>query len=285
LLVLYAMTSLRLLVPLLSVALFAACGGESFSDSGDDEAGSGGDSQAGTGGTGGRGGTSSTGGSSGTGTGGRAGGTSTGGTANGGGGAVAGSSGTAAGGTGGAVCCLAEATCAPDERQVSGPDDCGPGETCHEVSVCCSTIWCASGPVQCEAYPTCDPGDTQLMGACPPNYTCYDRTLCGTTITCLHQETGCNPETEYNREYLFATCETIDWGGCTIPNTKMFENECGCGCEQDPTCPAHLGCYYPQPAADRAADPAPGAAGSGMGMVLPLCDEAEVARCPYSEHY
>ncbi|HEY3498446.1 MAG TPA: hypothetical protein VGK73_27320 [Polyangiaceae bacterium] len=282
------MTPARLLAALVPLVVLAACGGESFRDVDDDDGGEGGSSAGrgggSKGGSGNRGG-SDPGGSGGTGTGGTGtGGTGTAGTA---GTGTAGSAGSAGSGQ-----CLAFPTCLPGERQVPDPSYCLPGEPCIERSICGFTIWCTS-PVQCTAVPVCDEGDTPLMGPCPPDASCYERTVCGSTLWCL--DLTCDPETEYNRQYLFSSCNVADWPGCTLPNTTVFENECGCGCEQDPLCPQHLGCYVaggPLPAdsapAEAPANPAPGSAGAGPGMAPPPiepCDPELVARCPFSEYY
>jgi hypothetical protein len=145
--------------------------------------------------------------------------------------------------------------------------------------MCGATIWCTV-PVACDAVPFCDAGDTQLMGACPPDGSCYTRNVCGVTIWCLDR---CNPDTEPNREYLLKECAPGDDWSCPLPNTQSFVNECGCGCEQDPSCPPTFYCQR-APTADRAAPELPGQAGTGSGAApVPFCDEAELARCPYSE--
>lgn len=289
-----AMVSARWVLALVPFALLVACGGESFRTE-DDETGGTGGSVAGSSGTSHQGGSAGTSdGGSGPGTGGTGvagsgvGGTGVAGTGAGG----AGVAGTGFGGDAGTGNCLAFPTCPAGEVQVPGPDYCTPGEPCRPVALCGYQIWCTVPPSQCDAYPSCDPGDTTLTSPCPPEYSCYERSLCGSTVWCVKAE--CNPDTEYNRQYLFKTCESIDWDGCTLPNTTMFENECGCGCEQDETCPPHLGCYVkssatptPSPGGDDA--PAQGGTGSGSGAAPapppPVeCDPAELARCPFSAY-
>ncbi|HEY3496706.1 MAG TPA: hypothetical protein VGK73_18530 [Polyangiaceae bacterium] len=286
------MNPLRLGLVLVPFFVFTACGGQSLSDSGDDDDAGTGGTDAGRGGSGRGGGSGSTGkgATGGTGQAGDgAGGTGRAGTGAGGTGrAGTGAGGTAQAGTGqgGDGCCLAFPVCPDGERQVGSVDECTPGASCHEVTVCCSTIVCTGEIAQCDAYPVCDAGDTQVSGACPAGGSCYTRSLCGTTITCL--DSACDPATEYNREYLFEpeACLLADYV-CTTPNTKPFMNDCGCGCEQDSTCPAHLGCYYLEGATDapppnERAAPATGGTGSG---VVAVCNPEDVARCPYSEHY
>lgn len=269
--------SLWFAVPL---ALVAACGGQSESDG----AGSGG--TAGT--PGGDAGSSGTkGGTSGSSTGGSA---ASGGTAgsrggSGGSGALGGNDGgsSAVGGTGltggtagskggtagdagtagvGGGCCLAYPACPPGSSEVPLDEPCPVGSSCEDVSICCSTIRCASGMAQCNAFPACDKGDTQLTdGKCPRALGCYTRTLCGNTIHCA--DDACDPETEYNYHYVAMgdACGLIDY---TCPaETEYFGNPCGCGCKQDASCPPAIDC---QPGPDP----------------NPSCSDEILAKCPYS---
>jgi hypothetical protein len=197
-------------------------------------------------------------------------------------GAVGGVAGTgASGGFGGSViCCTAAPTCGVNEQEISGPAACPPGAMCHAVSVCCSTIWCATEVGQCDAYPTCDEGDTTLEGPCPPDTSCYTRSLCGSTVWCIDE---CNPETEYNRNYTSEAPEQCrgQVGALCPTGLAYFENDCGCGCEQDATCPE---AFYCQPTATDTADAAPGELPPGAAAPIPVaCDPAELMRCPLSE--
>ncbi len=279
-------------VTLLSVVTLAwACSGQSLSTSGDAEGGTGGTGTGGTGtggsavggttgGTGvggtGVGGTGVGGtGVGGTGAGGTTGGTGAGGT--GAGGTTGGTGAAGAGGSGGS--CLAFPNCPEGSYQVDGPEYCNAGASCQQVSLCGATIWC-TGNVECDAIPVCDAGDTQLMGPCPPDVSCYTRSVCGTTIWCLDQ---CNPDTEPHREYLLKECAPGDDWSCPLPNTTSFVSDCGCGCEQDPSCPPTFFCQRIQPAERAAPEPELPDPGSSGGAPLPYCDEAELARCPYSE--
>jgi hypothetical protein len=76
----------------------------------------------------------------------------------------------------------------------------------------------------------------------------------------------CNPELEHNRDYLgnVETCARADFI-CMEPTTG-FSNACGCGCEQDASCPPAFEC-------GPNARPAPGFA----------CTPENLARCPFSE--
>jgi hypothetical protein len=221
------------LVYLVTLPLAVACGGQSEEGEG-----------SGRGGASGQGGADPSGGDAGT--------------APGKGGAGSAGGGTA--GVGGG-CCLLAPVCAPEEIQIAGPGACPEGATCHAVTACCSTIWCASIG-QCDAFPVCDPGDQVIEGDCPPDGSCYTRTLCGTTINCRDVE--CDPDTEYNRQYVAmdpGTCALIDY---SCPEyTTHFANDCGCGCEQDASCPRYFNC---QPGPDP----------------QPECSEERIARCPFS---
>jgi len=171
--------------------------------------------QAGTGGT-----TAGTGGSTGGGAGGGAG-SGTGGRGTGGtGGSDTGSGGSTAG-TGGVDCCLAIPICNDEETEISGPDACPPSATCRELSVCCSTIWCAT---------SVGSGGTGGSGGVA----------------------SCDPEREHDRVYAGDSpeaCMVIRWP-CPL-NAEWFSNACGCGCEQSADCPEFVDCM-PGP------DPRPG---------------------------
>ena len=275
-----------------AIALIAGCGGKSEvlgEDEGDDGGtnASGGSGSTGTGGTS-RGGTGSgaTGGSA-TGGSGAVGGSTGGSPGSGGdaGSAVGGSAGVGAnGGTGGTTCCTAAPTCGPNEMEIPDISACPPGSMCHSVSVCCSTIWCATEPAQCDAFPACDEGDTVLEGACPPDVRgCYSRSLCGTTIWCL--TSPCGPANAHNRVYVSkdpTECNAVDFN-CRTELTA-FRDECGCGCEQPADCPQYFYCRPNPENADAAPNPgAPGALPAPIPPVPMYCDPAELLRCPLSE--
>lgn len=275
------MTLLRSLsLGFLVTLTLAACGGATFDgESGSgleaDGGGSGGEG-GGTAGSGGEGG-----GSAGSGTAGGGGGTAVGGSTGTGGGM---GGGTAGGGMGGGsaggttACCLAMAVCNPGDRQIEGPGDCPAGAECYSNSICCSTVWCAAGIATCDAFPACDPGDREFAGSCPPAYSCYQRSVCGSTITCLEQlEDGgpapiavdaggsCDPAAQPDRHYVADSpekCAVIDY--LCPATTRYFHDACGCGCEQDPSCPDWVDCM------------------PGPGVPDPACTDGDQNPCPYS---
>jgi hypothetical protein len=200
-------------------------GGSSTGGGGGTSGGSGGTAGSGKGGAGGSSGSVMTGGS--------------GGTAGGASGGKAGTGGSGMGGT--AVCCNAIPTCGIGEREVPSTQDCGLVPMCHEVSLCCTTIYCQ----------VLTPGSGGSSGAA------------GTAGT-GGGAGACNPEAEPDRDYVGSPA------GCMVirfecpDNTVNFTNDCGCGCEQDESCPDFVDCMP-------GGDPNPG------------CSEEERARCPYTE--
>lgn len=91
--------------------------------------------------------------------------------------------------------CRAYPTCAPTEEEVASCAGFEPAQNaCREVTMCGSTIYCASST--CAIAPYCDPGDVQVDGACPPDGSCYQAQECGVTIDCRDSalpQHGCPP--------------------------------------------------------------------------------------------
>ena len=62
-------------------------------------------------------------------------------------------------------------------------------------------------------------------------------------VACTEKACACNPDKEPNRQYAGKSpeqCAVIDYA-CSPP-TKPFGNACGCGCEQDASCPEWINC-------------------------------------------
>jgi hypothetical protein len=228
-----------------SAVVVALLGGAVACSGSSDDGGSGGSGGTGKAGSGAVAGTDTTGG-----TGGSGGSALTGGA----GGASGGTAGTAPGGRGGSggsgvagtgVCCNAFPTCGPDEREVPTAADCARLPMCHEVSLCCSTIYCS----------VLTPGSGGSGGAGGASGTGGAAGASG----------ACNPEMEPDRNYVGesrAECMVVRF---QCPEyTTMFSNDCGCGCEQDASCPDFVDCMP-------GSDPKPG------------CSEEERARCPYTD--
>lgn len=80
-------------------------------------------------------------------------------------------------------------------------------------------------------------------------------------IGCTKVACQCDPSKEWWRDYVSTDpeqCKLIDY--ICPPNTGGFTNDCGCGCEQDASCPQYFDCKPPSP-----------------------CDVAAImAECPYS---
>lgn len=199
------------------------------------------------------------------------GGSSAGGSSGGSGGAVGGSAGVGAGGI--------------DCSNVG----CGPPYVCTEgCSAPCGCCPCAEGALQtiggvsyvcsggCYAppIPPVDGGgapcvfggityrDGQTFRAGDGCNTCV---CSGGAAACTNKACQCNPASEtHQRSYVGKSpseCAVIDFS-CPA-NTTMFENACGCGCEQGVGCPDFFDCQ-----------PSPG---------VPPCDTNQIkTQCPYS---
>lgn len=62
---------------------------------------------------------------------------------------------------------------------------------------------------------------------------------------------GCNPETEWWRDYVLED-EQQCWAAYIVcpEHTTYFSNSCGCGCEQDRSCPEWINCMPPRDCSD-----------------------------------
>ena len=121
------------------------------------------------------------------------------------------------------------------------------GDGCNECScgaegqVACTNEDCADGCVY--AGNTYELGDSfPALDGCNTCTCDRDNQTSCTELPCM-----CNPEAEWYRKYIsesLETCAVIDFG-CP-PNTIGFENQCGCGCEQNAACPEWFNCMPPQ---------------------------------------
>lgn len=140
------------------------------------------------------------------------------------------------------VQCAAIPVCSGDSVEV---EVCPEGAHCTEQTMCGHTILCLDeeNPPSCGGGPTC-PDGTKEVGACPSSGECQSETYCGATIYCLAE--GSDPECEPddpNRQYVgenLQQCAVVDLS-CG-DGLEAFEDECGCGCEQEATCPRYIDC-------------------------------------------
>jgi hypothetical protein len=66
-------------------------------------------------------------------------------------------------------------------------------------------------------------------------------------IACTEKACPCNPAAEWWRRYAGTSprqCALIDYSCPAF--TKMFGNDCGCGCEQAEHCPQYQSCPHPE---------------------------------------
>lgn len=64
---------------------------------------------------------------------------------------------------------------------------CSVGPSCMEMHVCSYSYYCLADTSQCNVYPECNAGDTQVAtkSQCiQDDAACYSRTTCGVTIWC-----------------------------------------------------------------------------------------------------
>jgi hypothetical protein len=70
-------------------------------------------------------------------------------------------------------------------------------------------------------------------------------------VMCTDMACACNPDAEWWRKYVSKdpqACMTMKY--MCPENTTPFQNSCGCGCEQDASCPPYIDCMPPAPDCD-----------------------------------
>ena len=127
-----------------------------------------------------------------------------------------------------------------------------------------SNLGAGGAIICCNAMPVCGAGDSTIANpdACPAGTQCYSLSICCTQIWCAKASSVCNVSTDYNLHYMgtsSAQCQTLRFA-CPA-NTTMFNNACGCGCQQSASCPEYVDCM-----------PGPSASNS-------LCSDST---CPYT---
>ncbi|WP_437816685.1 hypothetical protein [Sorangium sp. So ce1078] len=129
--------------------------------------------------------------------------------------------------------------------------------TCHvDGNVICTDARC---PETCTyGGASYEPGDSfPSLDGCN-TCTCLD----GGGVACTERACACDPESEWWRDYVGSSpeeCALIDF--ICPESASYFQSACGCGCEQDVSCPPSFNCMPPA-----------------------ACDvEAIQQRCPYSE--
>lgn len=132
----------------------------------------------------------------------------------------------------------------------------------------CNTCFCdVDGTVSCTlvdcAPTTCTyAGKAYAPGDSFPAIDGCNKCSCGSdgNVSCTEISCPCDPAKEWWREYVGkspAECATIKYA-CP-EHTTPFANDCGCGCEQDASCPQWFDCMPPA-----------------------ACDPDQIAKCPYS---
>ncbi len=159
-----------------------------------------------------------------------------------------------------------QCTCQNDNSVACTLKDCAPGcvynGEYHQIGEswkldACNSCFCGNdGQVACTgAY--CPPecvyaGTTYQIGESFPSLDGCNTCTCGDAgIGCTKLACACDPKKEWWKEYVLtdpAACAVADFG-CPA-NTTGFENQCGCGCEQDVSCPEFIDCMPPKDCTD-----------------------------------
>lgn len=154
---------------------------------------------------------------------------------------------------GGIVSCSKQAcpvTCEHNGKTYQVGDSFPAGDGCNSCTceaggeVSCTLVFCA--PTCVYAGKEYVVGDTfTALDGCN-KCTCTDQGVSCTELAC-----ACDPAKEWWRNYIgksAAECTTIKYT-CT-GYTTPFANACGCGCEQDSSCPPTISCMPPAPSCD-----------------------------------
>lgn len=134
----------------------------------------------------------------------------------------------------------------------------------------CNTCTCTGNGLAMCTLKACAPGCSYegatfpIGESFPASDGCNTCTCTESGVACTEMACACDPKTDWWRDYVStdaSQCPAIDY--LCPPNTNYFFNGCGCGCEQDSSCPEWFNCM-----------PSPDAPG---------CDVAAIqAKCPYS---
>ena len=135
----------------------------------------------------------------------------------------------------------------------------------------CNTCWCEAGGQVYGTLKACDvcvdETGVHFVGESFPAKDGCNTCRCevgavGAVVSCTEKACVCDIGGEWWRNYVatdVSSCALLDY--VCPANTQHFGNDCGCGCEQDKTCPEYVNC---QPGAN------------------PNC-QAQLAKCPYSK--
>ena len=167
-------------------------------------------------------------------------------------------------------------SCQPDGSVICTQGDCAivcehngnvyfPGDS-FPAGDGCNTCMCDdNGMVSCTgAYcpPTCTYAGQQYQDGeqFPSLDGCNTCTCSGGAVSCTELNCPCEPANEWWREYQ--SLDPLQCASMTYScpeHTLPFENACGCGCEQDASCPEWIDCMPPSP-----------------------CDPTLIEKCPFS---
>ena len=148
----------------------------------------------------------------------------------GGGGNGAGGDGAIGGGGGGVVCCHSVPVCPSPERRAEGSECPGQG-TCHQVSRCCSSIWCVRDEGSGGAAGTAGGSSADCHGTtCQPSQACIAyRTVGGVQL--IPDAGGC----PVGKHLEGGSCQADFAYRCADLNGACKDQPVSCACAQPPT--------------------------------------------------
>lgn len=136
--------------------------------------------------------------------------------------------------------CMWEGAWHPVGESYPAGDGCNTCVCQADGTSACTLMACA---VCVYAGVTYHPGDTfPALDGCN-TCTCTDW-----GVSCSEMACPCDPDKEWWRSYVALSpekCAVIDYE--CVANTTAFSNACGCGCEQDESCPPYIDCMPPAP--------------------------------------
>lgn len=121
----------------------------------------------------------------------------------------------------------------------------------------CNSCSCgAGGQVSCTAMACADGCDWngnhyEVGESFPARDGCNTCTCQPSGVSCTDMACACDPGREWWRDYIATSPSKCAAAIYTCPeHTTQFANACGCGCEQDASCPESIDCMPPAPDCD-----------------------------------
>ncbi|MEB2311064.1 MAG: hypothetical protein OZ921_02005 [Sorangiineae bacterium] len=120
----------------------------------------------------------------------------------------------------------------------------------------CNSCECQpNGQARCTSTPctSCVYGgvEHEVGESFPARDGCNTCTCQPSGVSCTDMACACDPAREWWRDYIASSPSKCAAAVYTCPeHTTQFANACGCGCEQDASCPESIDCMPPAPDCD-----------------------------------